>query len=323
MVQELQQVCNKDVVTTFSPESHAYKHLQSDSLGIDHYLELIQIKNNEVLPGYLDRKVLELFAQKVVCLLQWAPELSKIDPRIEEVTRPLQHYSNKIIFEPTGEASLKVNEERRTLSLNSDVLGHLTEKIPKHWLHIALVIFLFHEATHISQGLKSHEDVQKFKKANEFSGSARISAMDLSSDFLAAHTLSLLLTFTDEKSYNMRKYIRWLYEIWCQVCRAMLDSRPNISHKGKQQRIFGHLLMANLITNSYLRNHPLAFGAELWVDWNSQLNWLSVTSGGKFLVTGSSVEPTLMADVLGMISLGNYDEAASGIAKIWENLPRS
>jgi len=75
---------------------------------------------------------------KVRQILKHSRRLSEIDPQTEEITKPLDHYSNGIIFEPLGDDGHLPNDSHRTISLNSKAVIQLTEKVPKQWLPISL-----------------------------------------------------------------------------------------------------------------------------------------------------------------------------------------
>jgi hypothetical protein len=259
---------------------------------------------------------------KVDQLLQYSRELANVDPITEEVTRPLEIYSNGIVFESMGEAGLKANDYNRTISLNMECVACLAQKIPKEWLHIALLVFLCHEASHIAQKIKDHQDVQRIKAVGREFGQKRMGELDLRSDFLATHTLSLFLTLRNRGTYNRKEYIRWFHQIWCYLCRAMLDAFPCSAREDKQQRVFGYLLMANLISDSYESNYPLEFEGELWPEWSASLDWLSIFSNSNPLIPGHSINPETMGQVLASISEGEYDVAAARIRELWRKIPR-
>ncbi|HEY9861307.1 MAG TPA: hypothetical protein V6D16_17540, partial [Candidatus Obscuribacterales bacterium] len=259
---------------------------------------------------------------KVRQILKHSRKLSEIDPQTEEITKPLDHYSNGIIFEPLGDDGHLPNDSHRTISLNSKAIIQLTEKVPKQWLPISLLVFLCHEASHISQRVKYREDVQRMKGVGKDIGEKRMGELDLRSDFLAAHTLSLFFMLHDRKTYNRREYVKWFYEMWHKVCKAMLDAFPANPREDKQQRVFGYLLMSNLISDAYISNYPLEFEAELWPVWGDSLDWLSIYSSGNPLLSGSPVNPNLMEQILNNISTGEYDVAAAKIRKLWRQLPR-
>ncbi|MBD2099118.1 hypothetical protein H6F90_29070 [Trichocoleus sp. FACHB-591] len=265
-----------------------------------------------------DDKVLRKLKTNVCKIVKYASKLSKIDFQTEEVTKPLVHYSNGIIFEALGEAGHKPNDWNLTISLNLEVIERLIEQIPKQLLDKALLVFLCHESSHISQNLKRYEDVQRMKDVDLDLGRKRMGELDLRSDFLATHTLSC---FFSKSIYNTA-YIEEFYNIWTKVGRAMLNAFPCSKREDKQQRVFGYLLMSNLISDAYINDRPLGFNAELWPVWKPSLDWLSIYSNGKPFVAGSPIEPALMEKVLTNISAGEYDVAAAGIRELWDYLPR-
>jgi hypothetical protein len=259
---------------------------------------------------------------KVRQILKHAHKLAEIDPQTEEITKPLDHYSNGIIFEALEDDGHLPNDSNRTIILNSKAITQLTKKVPKQWLHISLLVFLCHEASHISQRVKYREDVQRMKGVGKDIGEKRMGELDLRSDFLAAHMLSLFFMLHDRKTYNRREYVKWFYEMWHKVCKAMLDAFPASQREDKQQRVFGYLLMSNLISDAYISNYPLEFEAELWPVWGDSLDWLSIYSSGNPLLSGSPVNPNLMEQILNNISTGEYDFAAAEIRELWRQLPR-
>jgi len=280
--------------------------------------------------SFLEDKVCGTLVEKIYLLRKYAPDLSKIDPCTEKITNPLKHYTNGIIFEHLEGGSLHVDNGDCTLSLNLEVVVKMAETVPKQfpsdapqqWLRMACLVFLLHETSHISQKLMKHEDVQRMKKVDMNVGRERMGELDLRSDFLAVHTLSLLQTFHEEKTYNHRKYIRWFYEIWCGICRTMLEVFPSNRRKDKQQRIFGYLLMSKLIRDAHLSNYPLEFNGELWPVWNDSLEWLSIYSQCEPLISGCTVDSVLMMRILEDISIGNYDNALPKLDELWRCLPR-
>lgn len=266
----------------------------------------------------VDDKVLSKLNTNVRKIVKCASKLSKIDVQTEEVTKPLVHYSNGIIFEALGEAGHKPNDWNLTISLNLEVIERLIEQIPKQLLDKALLVFLCHEASHISQNLKHYEDVQQMKSVDPDSAKKRMGELDLRSDFLAAHTLSC---FFSKSVYN-DAYIEEFYNIWTKVCRVMLDAFPCSDEEHKQQRIFGYLLMFNLIRDAHISDYALEFKAELWPQWSSSRNQLSIYSNGRPLISGAPVSPIVLEQVLINISRGEYDVAATGIEELWRQLPR-
>lgn len=259
---------------------------------------------------------------KVRQIQRCAYKLSQIDHRTEDITRPLEYYFCGVVFEPLGDKSLKVNDPNRTLSLNVEVITCLTHTVPKKLIHEAILVFLCHEVSHISQRLGSYEDVQRMKEVDLEAGRQRMREFDLRSDFLAVHTLSLFYNIKQYGVYNTEGYIHWLHHLWNKACREMLGVFPIDRRKDKLQRVFGYLLMSNLIADAHLGHYPLEFRAELCPDWSSQLDILSICSNGYPLVPSSKVDPELMQKILDDISTGSYDSASSGIRDIYKHLPR-
>jgi len=281
------------------------------------------IVQSEPIQKHVGERVYRLLNQKVYLLLKYESKLSRIDSRITRITRPLEEASNGITFISLGDSGFKVNDSDRMICFNLDIAMKLTQTVSSEWLHLALMLFILHEISHISQGIKHHEDVKKLKEVNKDIGRERMGELDLRSDFLSIRSLSLLLMLHEEKVYKENKYIEWLYKISRNVSRKMLDVFPAGDRKDKQQRIFGWLLMSNLIRDAYtLPNVPLEFNAELWPVWSDALDKISLYSNGEPWLPGCSIDPNLMNKILRDISEGRYDEASSGIDKLWRHLSR-
>jgi hypothetical protein len=312
-------------------------------------LEQVRLKNSEAIPVFfrtyacsgeavvskelcslLTEKVSRTLGEKLYLLREYAPKLSKIDLHTEKITKPLEHYENGIIFEHLESGSLRANGADRTLSLSLEIVIKMAGIIPKRfpsdspqqWLRMACLVFLLHEISHIAQKLVKYEDVQRMKEVDIGIGRERLGELDLRSDYLVVHTLSLFLMFHEEKAYNHRKYIRWFYNLWCGVCRSMLDVFPSNKRKDKQQRVFGYLLMSKLISDAHLSNYPLEFNGELWPVWNTSLDGLSIYSQGEPFVSGCKVDSAIMVQILEGISTGSYDNVLPEIDRLWRCLPR-
>lgn len=266
--------------------------------------------------------------QKVKQLLQRAEALELIDPITAKVLRPLQQYRGLILFKSFGTdgPSLKANDFNKTIFLNLDAVNLIKGCVDKDEVCFALMLFLCHEVSHISQGLKDYKDVQGMKKVDEESARDRMGELDLRSDFWAAHTLSLFYSLHQNfETYDQTKYIRWLHKIWCEICPKMLNAFPNSDRTDKQQRIFGFLLMSILIKRTYIRNNcrTLEFKSELWPCWSKDLEYLSIYSNGEpFIPPGSSVDKQLMLEILQLISSNNYDAAEAAIENLWKQVPK-
>lgn len=263
--------------------------------------------------------------QKVRLIQKYAHLLSCIDERTESITRALKHYSNGVGFESLGlgGSSFRVSDSDRRINLNLEVATCIAQKVEEMWVNLALLVFLCHEASHISQGLGEYRDVQRIKEVDQEFGRQRMAEIDLRSDFLAVHTLSLVHTLHNNRGKNKRKdYEHWFYIICHKVCRPMLDIFPSGERKDKQQRVFGHLLMSNLIRDTYLSRRPLEFGDELWPVWSESLDRLSIYSDSRPLIAGAGIDPVIMKQILDCIADGQYDTASAGIEEIWRYLPR-
>lgn len=283
----------------------------------------LEFVHGESLSSIVGAKTHKLLDQKIRLLLKNAKKLLEVDCGTGEVTRPLEHYTEGITFTHLREGNYQIDGSRRVLIFDLETISQIAaSQITQEWLHIALAIFLLHEVTHISQRLGNYENVQLMKKVTKYKGRERVGELDLKNDFLAVHTLSLLLTLHSKKTYNRRIYIEWFYEIWYKVCRPMLDIFPPSGREDKQQRVFGHLLMSNLIRDAHISNYPLEFDGELWPVWNESLDWLSIYSDGEPLISGNPVDPNGMNLCLSHIRSGEYDVAAEEISKIWRQLPR-
>ncbi|NJO79929.1 MAG: hypothetical protein HC827_16390 [Cyanobacteria bacterium RM1_2_2] len=256
---------------------------------------------------------------KVQDLLRLSRTLSNTDPRTENITVPLAHYQGGIILESLGREgpSFRADDVNRTISLNRETAINLVRMVPKEWRVYALLVFLFHDVAHSPQGLKHHEDVRRLKITHESFGQERMGELDLRNDFLAVHTISLYGTLKECKAYNHRNYIARFYLIWNEVCGSMLDAFPPAQRKDKQQRVFGFLLMSNLINDAHLEKRPLEFEGEMWPVWDESLSHLSILSNGHILHPGSPVDSQLMAQIIGLISANQYREAAFGIKQVW------
>jgi len=277
----------------------------------------------EPIQKHIGERVYKLLNQKIHLLQKYEPKLLQIDSRITRITRPLEDASNGITFLSLGNSGFQVNDSDRMICFNLDVAMKLTKTVSSEWLHIALMLFMLHEISHISQGIKHHEDVKKLKEVNEDIGRERMGELDLRSDFLSIRSLSLLLMLHEEKVYKENKYIQWFYKISRHVSRQMLDVFPAGDRKDKQQRVFGCLLMSNLIRDAYTKpNVPLEFNAELWPVWSNDLDKISLYSDGEPWLPGCSIDPNLMKKILRDISERNYDKASSGIDELWSHLSR-
>ncbi|MBW4692053.1 MAG: hypothetical protein KME27_09825 [Lyngbya sp. HA4199-MV5] len=285
----------------------------------------------ELLAIKVEEKAWSILSQNILYVKQHAGYLLKHDQRLEAVTKPLTAYGQIILFESLGEAGMAPSDS--SISLNLNVIAKLAkhalvqkELQPDQWLGLACTIFLFHEISHCSQRLICHEDVQAMKSVNLPSGRLIMAELDLLSDYLAAHALSIVSTLkANDGVFNTKIYYEHLYIIWCQVCKGMLEvfSLKGERKKNKFRRAFGYLLMSNLISDTYLRSCPLGLSEELFPDWNKSLDRLSIRSGRQPWINGACVNPILMRQALNALSRGDLESASSGIRKIWQSLPNN
>lgn len=203
---------------------------------------------------------------KVQDCLRLSKILSKTDPRTESITEPLAHYRRGIVLESLGREgpSFRVDEVNRTIGLNRETVVELAKAVPKDLRVWAVLVFLLHEVAHDRQGFKHHKDVRRLKNTHESFGQELLGELDLRNDFLAVHTISLYGTLRQCGVNNRQKYVTWFYTIWDQVCGTMPNAFPARQRKDKQQRVFGFLLMSNLIRDAHLEKRPLEFEGEMW-----------------------------------------------------------
>jgi hypothetical protein len=253
-------------------------------------------------------------------LLELAPDISRIAPCTKAVTIPLQVYRKGFSFEPLGEASCKPCYVSKILILNSEAHQKIADTVPSDSLVDALALFGLHEASHVYQGFKEYADVGRMKV---ITGSELMGQYDLTSDFLAAHTLSLLYTLQKEGVYNEEAYIGNFYKLWCEMGKNLQNIFPAGNKPAKQQRVFGSLLMANLTEVAYLRGHPLAFNSALWPKWSDSLDQLMIFGkNNNIWLLPTSVDPLLMKQILSAISTGNHSDALFLIQEVLRCLPK-
>lgn len=265
---------------------------------------------------------LDFLNSEIRDLLHYASRLANIDACTENITKPLRRYPRGIVFEDLGDRSHNPNRPDGTFSINSRVVDRFRQTIStKEIICFALLIYVFHEAAHSSQGLKDYEDVQRMKKVEQSIGRGRLGELDLRSDFWAARTLSLFMMLKYYGEYNDNRYIENFRHIWCEICGAMLKAFPVGDRKDKQQRVFGYLLMAKLTADAY-EKPPLRFCAELWPEWSPDLKWLSIYSNSYPSIHGEEVDSDVMTQVLTSITNGDFDKASHGIAKIWSQITK-
>jgi hypothetical protein len=318
MVQNLSSACAVEVNPSSEPA--LFRDCKAtNSKNCELWFEIV---NREVLSSAVGEKVCRLVEQKLYLLQKYSRKLAQIDERVKNITKSFEDFPQGIEFEELNDRGFVPNDKNQRLIFNISTISCIAQKVPREWLHMAILVFLFHEVSHISQKVKFHEDVQRIKAVDRDYGRNRLMELDLSSDFLAVHTLSLLLTLHDKKEYNRKVYIEWFYKTWRKVCGQMLDVFSVGKRQDKQRRVFGALLMSNLIRDAYVSNYPLEFEAELIPKWSANLDKLSIYSEGCPLIANSCVDPRLMSQAIDYISTGEFDAAASFIAKIWRTLPR-
>jgi hypothetical protein len=278
---------------------------------------------------------LKCFARNVGYLKVYHARFGKLDARTEDVFRPILDIQQIVISDIQDQGILV---ERKIAHLNLKIFIELANFALKNawqsaglephcWLSIALSVYFFHEITHSSQGIPKHEDVKAVKAVNQTSGKRLLVELDLRSDYLAAHTLSILETFQECGSHNFSTYDKWFNTVWCKVCRGMLESFSNLnsgnnSRKDKVRRVFGFLLMAHLFHESYSHRSPIRLNEELLPDWSPAMDRLSIESARQPWIRGEKVDPTLMKKIRRLIIQCKYDDAEEAIVTLWKGLPK-
>jgi hypothetical protein len=284
-------------------------------------IELL-IQDVAVLKGFRN------FSENVYHLKIYSDRFVKVDPQLEYVVRPLMDIKEIKIVDLQDRGILV---DRHIASLNLDVILKLSEFASSQdemevseWLSIAMTIYFLHEMVHSSQGIPRHEDVQAMKSVNQTSGRRMMVEFDLRSDYLAAHTLSILETFRQNEFYTIPGYEKNMYLIWCKVCRGMLQAfhKPISSRKDKLRRIFGYLLTAHVLCESYKGISPIALKGELLPEWSQNKDKITITSNHRPYVLGQSVCHISMKKILRLILRGDYDAAQDSIALLWKTLPK-
>lgn len=154
-------------------------------------------------------------------------------------------------------------------------------------------------------------------------GSELMGKYDLTSDFLSAHTLSILYTLQKERDYNEEAYIENFYKLWCEIGKNLQNVFPAGNKPAKQQRIFGFLLMTNLTEVAYLRGHPLAFNSALWPKLSDSLDQLMIFGkDNNIWLIPTSIDSLLMKQILSAISTGNHSDALFLIRELLRCLPK-
>jgi hypothetical protein len=294
------------------------------------YRQLMHLSQKRCVIGALN-----YFARNVSYLKVYHARFSRLDARTEDVVRPILDIQ-KIVISDIQDRGILV--ERKIAYLNLRVFIELANFAlknswesaglePHSWLSIALSIYFFHEITHSSQGIPKHEDVKAVKAVNQTSGKRLLVELDLRSDYLAAHTLSILETFQECGSHNFSTYDKWFNTVWCKVCRGMLESFSNLnsgnnSRKDKVRRVFGFLLMAHLFHESYSHRSPIRLNEELLPDWSPAMDRLSIESARQPWIRGEKVDPTLMKKIRRLIIQCKYDAAEEAIVALWKGLPK-
>ena len=241
-------------------------------------------------------------------LLKLASVISTIDQRTEAVIKPLRVFSNGFRIEPLGNAGCQPCHRSKILIFGLESCQSIVNTISAEYVIDALTIFAWQEISHVWQGFREYSDVRKMKA---ITGSEEMGKYDLTSDFLAVNTLSLLHTLQQAGSYNEEVYIENFYKLWCDLGGKLLNAFPAGQNPVKQQRVFGNLLMANLTTDAYLRGNPLPFNSSLWPKWSDSLDQLIIFGkNNNIWMPPCEVEPTLMKAILNAIAIGEYSAAS-------------
>ena len=273
-----------------------------------------------------NRTVGEPLSRKLYKLLQLAENLLVLDKRTEMVTRPLAEYSNGLVIRDLDEGSAYWNSAQRTITLDQNFVSKLISPKQKNYtegqVHIQILVALCHEACHYSQNISNYEDVQRMKSVDYDRWQERMGVLDLEADYVAAYTVSRLFCLIDSRNRNPQLHLVWFDKIWRTVCRSMLEAFSPPSRKGTHQRVFGYLLMSNLLKKHLISKLPLEFDAELWPDWSEDLTHFYVQTRGKPWIHGADVSPILMSQILDHLSVGKYDLASAQIESLWKTIPR-
>lgn len=277
----------------------------------------------------LENHFCPVLATEIYQLRKYASQLRRIDPRTESITRQFSAYPNGVIFEPlpVQEGNIRANDVDGTLSFNLETIVKLGDAVRgcpntaphQTWMRLACTVFVFHEASHLSQGLGKYRDIKRIKNVD--TASIRLGELDLRSDFIAAKTLSLLNILQSDEPNSQQEYIAWLHRIWCILGKALLQAFPAGKKRVKQQRVFGYLLMASIIHDAFSSDRALEFKAELWPEWNDSFTHLTIWSDGNLNIS-RAVDSDLLRRILDEISAGDYGAAFSDVRSLYGSLPR-
>jgi hypothetical protein len=282
----------------------------------------------------LYEQALYILSNNILDLKSYAENLLSLDYHTKDVIHPLVNHCSEIVLEQLDDAGISPEFDAHRISLNLNTVVELAKYAlkqrklpPTQWLGDALSIFLFHEISHHSQGLTHHRDVQAMKSVNLQNANHRMAEFDLRSDYIAAHTLSCLKTIQKNSTYNEEIYYKYLYQTWCVVGRGMLEAFPVKNGRkikiGTLRRIFGYLLMANLISDAHNTcDLPFKLKGELFPEWKTSCDKLSIWSNGKVYIKGQPVDSRIMKRVVKALLRRDYDGAAKDIRQIWQSLPR-
>lgn len=276
----------------------------------------LQTKCNQitVVNDPIWKDITNRFNERRKQLLALASAILAIDSRTEAVIKPLRVFSNGFCFEPLGDAGCQPCHLRKILICSLESCKKIVSLLPSESVIDALTLFAWHEASHVWQGFTEYPDVRKIKA---ITGSEEMGKYDLTSDFLAAHTLSLLYTLQQAGSYNEEVYLENFYKLWCVLGDQLLNAFPAGQNPVKQQRVFGNLLMVNLTKDSYLRGTPLRFNSSLWPKWSDSLDQLMIFGKNNNIgMLPCPVEPTLMKQIINSIAIGEHSTALDLIEKL-------
>ena len=253
-------------------------------------------------------------------ILTLAPTISAIDQATEAVLKPLHVFSKGFRIDSIGKAGCQPCHLQKTLTFSLEASQKIINIISSEYVLDALTIFGLHEASHVWQGFREYPDVHKIKA---ITGSEAMGQYDLSSDFLAAHTLSLFYTLQQTGNYNEEVYTQNFYRLWCDLGYQLLNAFPAGQNPVKQQRVFSNLFMANLATDAYVRGNPLPFNCSLWLKWSESLDQLMIFGkNNKIWMLPSPVDPKLMKEILNAIAIGENSTASVLIQDLSKTLPK-
>ncbi len=273
-----------------------------------------------------DNAALKKFSGNIGYIKNNVGRFINYDPQIGGIVRVIEGDVSRIIIASINDKGIEIS--KKDCYLNLDVFlslaefAHQSVDIPDEWLGMALSIYFFHEVNHASQGIARHEDVKAVKSINEAYGRKIITALDLRSDYLAAHTMAILSTLRCG-AFSRPLYKENFYKIWCHVCRGTLQAFPSKHRlrKGDIQRILGYLLMSHLIKDSSHKNSPLFIEGELLPDWCRDMTRINISMNQRPWISGLEVDPRNMQQAINSIRKGEYDQAEEEVGSILRCLP--